>query len=433
LELHWAGFTAIMQGMSTSSSEPGVLYDLAVIGGGIAGAGVARDAALRGLKVLLLEKRTFGSGTSSTSSKLIHGGIRYLELAWKAFLRGRLDRAWKDLRFVFASLRESRILERIAPEWVRPLPLLVPCYAGDSRRPASIRAGAWIYWTLAALSGSGVRTPQWLEGAEAVRTALPGLKTDGLRGAIRIWDRCTDDVALVRATIDSAVRAGGRCLEHAEVVSYRNEGGRFEITARRQDGTLQRFYSRKMVDAGGPWVDKIRLEAGGLKESAGRYLLTVAGSHIELPRFLPESVILQARDGRVFFAIDRGERTRVGTTEWAWEDPDSVKVPDSDVEYLLDSLRRYFPETRFDKRDILTADAGVRPLAFETDSRGGANEVSREHAIRTDPDGVLHLIGVKLTDHRRAAEDLVNRVAPGTRSRTARLPLGSGRAGSSGH
>ena len=183
------------------------VYDLAVIGGGIAGAAIARDAALRGIRVVLFEKNTFGSGTSSKSSRLIHGGIRYLEIAWDALKTGRLSEAWKNFCFVFSALKECRILQKIAPGLIRPIPILIPIYKEDPRGRWSIFAGALLYSALAALSGEWKPVKIFLNPSDIAKE-LPGLKTTGLLGGTRIWDRTVDDRALVRATMASAARHG---------------------------------------------------------------------------------------------------------------------------------------------------------------------------------------------------------------------------------
>jgi glycerol-3-phosphate dehydrogenase len=165
---------------------------------------------------------------------------------------------------------------------------------------------------------------------------------------------------------------------------------------------------RKLVNASGPWVDKTR-ELGGEKDRD--FILPVAGSHILLPSFLPCSTLLQAEDGRFFFVINHAGIARVGTTERTVTNLDSVKPTEEEVDYLLASLKRYFPKKDFTRKDILSRDAGVRPLSVPASTRN-PNEISREHEIRISPSGCIHMVGVKLTDHRRAAEEVVNRLIP---------------------
>lgn len=397
--------------------DPPKVFDLAVIGGGIAGAGVARDAALRGLSVVLFEKDRYGSGTSSKSSKLIHGGIRYLELAWKALKRGQLADARKNFAFVFHALGECRTLERIAPGLVKPLPILVPIYAADKRSPLAVYAGAYLYYLLALFSG-GARRPKIYPSRKAALGALPALNPEGLRGAVQIWDRITDDRELVRRTVAAAAAAGARCYEQAAVENYGRHGDRHTLAVR-VSGGMSTFTARKLVNASGPWIDKVRAASGAGTDAL---VVPVAGSHIELRRFLPISSLLQAEDDRFFFVINTGELSRVGTTERLCDDPDAVTITDGEIDYLLRSVSRYFPEMKFTRQDILRSDSAIRPLAHSPRAKN-PNEISREHELIVDASGVLHLVGVKLTDHRRAAEETVDKLFPGTRSRTAKTPL----------
>jgi len=384
------------------------LYDVAVIGGGIAGAGIARDAALRGASVLLLEKNTFGSGTSSRSSRLIHGGIRYLEIAWNSLLAGDLRGAGRNFRFVFSALRECRALERIAPDLVKPVSLLIPIYASDPRKPAMVHAGAFLYWLFAAMSGGG-RKPRLYRGADAVTRVLPQLRREGLLGAVRIWDRTTDDRALVRRTVESAVHAGAVCLENAGVAGWERDEKTGVFRVRVRMGIAETpFRARVIVNAAGPWVDQVRSAHDGPVKAL---ISPVAGAHITVPPFLPESALLQARDKRIFFCINSFDGCRIGTTERVCSDPDNVRATDEEIDYLLESVRFYFPDRRLTRADILSTDAGIRPLAAP-DSSVSAHATSREHLITRDPSGLVNVVGVKLTDYRRAAEDTVDFILP---------------------
>lgn len=394
-------------------------FDVAVIGGGIAGAAVARDAALRGLSVILFEKNTFGSGTSSKSSKLIHGGIRYLEIAWHALKKGNLRESWKNFSFVFLSLRESRILEKIAPGLVEPILLVIPIYRSGSAHPASIYFGAILYSLLGLLMGNPrcLRT-RILSTQQAVLRLVPNLTPEGLQGGVAIWDHRTRDQELVRRTIASAVCAGTRALEHAEVTRYRfdKEKKRFEIIVGK-DGGESVYRAVKLVNASGPWVDILR-ERGG--ERGEDFIMPVAGSHLTFKKFVDHSVILKAPDERIFFVINVEENSRVGTTERVETNPDRVDPQPEEVEYLLDALRHYFPRQIWRREDILSQDAGTRPLA-RPEEETSPHMISREHEIRVGPTGAIHVIGVKLTDHRRAAREVVDRVDGGLRQSVTHL------------
>jgi glycerol-3-phosphate dehydrogenase len=388
-----------------TQNTPQPPYDLIIIGGGIAGAGIARDAALRGVRALLLEKNFFGSGTSSKSSRLIHGGIRYLEIAWNALKAGDFHSAGTNLRFVFSALRECRTLERIAPDLIKPVRLTIPVYQGDPLPPEMVHAGACLYYLLAAFSGGG-RKPRLLRGADAALRALPSLRREGLLGAVQIWDRTTDDRALTVQTIESARRAGALCLENSEVLGWEKNGGHFKIRLR-ADGTETCFYAHVLINASGPWVDRVRRSSG----PADPLISSIAGAHITVSPFLPESALLQAKDKRIFFCINTHDGCRIGTTEWACDDPDTVRATDADIDYLLEAVKFYFPQKNLTRADILGSDAGIRPLARPKKSQS-AHETSREHRIVRDPSGIVNVVGVKLTDHRRAAEDALNFILP---------------------
>ena len=385
------------------------IYDVAIIGGGIAGAAIARDAALRGASVILFEKEAFGSGTSSKSSKLIHGGIRYLESSWKALKRGQLPLAWKNFRFVFVSLKECRILEDIAPNLIKPLPLLVPLYRSQSRHPWTVYLGVCLYYLLARFSGPQKR-PRLLWNARSVKTLLPELKEEGLRGGVVIWDRITDDKLLVERTIQSARTLGCQALEHTRVTHYTYDHAQevFVLTILDETGQSLTVRSRAVINAAGPWVDDVRKTC---KDYDQAWLEPVAGCHVVFKKLLPISVILEAQDGRLFFGINTSDKTRIGTTETPYADPESVKATSEEVQYLMDSWKSYFPEMSLKEKEALGTDAGIRPL-LKPEHGLKTNEISREHAILKGPSGALHVIGVKLTDHRRVAKEVVDKIMP---------------------
>ncbi len=390
------------------AADTETVFDVAVVGGGIAGAGIARDASLRGLRVVLFEKNTFGSGTSSKSSKLIHGGIRYLDLAWKALLRFDFVEFWKNFRFVFFALRECCILEKIAPELVKPIALVIPVYKSAGRSVRSVYLGTLIYSLLGILIGS-FRAPRFFWNPEALLRVIPELAPRDLAGGVMIWDHTTDDLALVKATMRSAAKSGAKVFERAPVQGYFYDAARqiYEIKVK-MDGREAVFLARKLVNASGPWVDRVR-ECGG--EKTEDLIVPVAGAHLELKQFLHTSVILQAEDERLFFVICHGGHCRVGTTERMHKDPDHLDATEEEIAYLLRQVSRYFPSMNFTKADVLGTDAGIRPLARQRKSKS-AHEISREHEIKISPSGVIHVLGVKLTDHRRAAEEVVNLLTP---------------------
>lgn len=405
-----------------------ITYDVALIGGGIAGAAIARDAALRGMRVILFEKNTFGSGTSSKTSKLIHGGIRYLETSWRALKRADLGEALKNFHFVFVALHETHVLARMAPALIRPLPLVIPIYKEGGRNVWAVRFGALLYGALALLTGSR-HAPQILWTTKSVLARVPGLNTEGLAGGVLIWDHTTDDVRLTQAVLRDACQRGVQAYEQSEVKNYRYEAParRYAIEVQQQHLTCT-FHARVLINAGGPWVDEIRRRSG---EHLENLIVPVAGSHIEVPAFLESSVILQAEDNRIFFVIRRGDRARIGTTERIQKNPDDLTAPPEDVTYLLRSLNYYFPDLKMTEKSILARDAGIRPLARPRHALS-PTDISREHEVYVGPTGVRHILGVKLTDHRRAAAQIVDALIPLVRpwnpkvrshSRTSQVPL----------
>lgn len=380
-------------------------FDLVVIGGGINGAGIARDAALRGMRVALLEQGDFASGTSSRSSKLIHGGLRYLEQG--------------HLRLVLEAARERERLRRLAPHLVRPMRFVFPLYAGMSLRPWMLRVGLWTYDRLA-----GVRdgTRHRMLRAPDVAEREPSLRRDGLRGAGEYWDCWTNDARLVLETMLSALQAGAVALNYAQVVGFEKDGGRVAgVRVRdRVDGPIVTVRGRVVVNAAGPWVDQVRaLDVPG---AAARLRLT-KGVHIVVPRARighEAAIVLQAvRDRRVMFVIPWGAHSLIGTT-----DTDHAGGPDvpptveaSDVGYLLETVNHYFPQARLGAADVVSTFAGLRPLVAPPPGvRTSPSDVSREEEIVTAASGLVTIAGGKLTTYRLIAARVVDHVLAGLRA-----------------
>ena len=401
--------------MAHSPSLSSWPYDVAVIGGGIAGAAIAREACLRNKRVILFEKNTFGSGTSSKSSKLIHGGLRYLETAWSALLQFQLLDFWKNLHFVFLALRETHRLAREWPELILEIELLMPIYKGYGRNKYAVFFGTWLYGLLSRLSG-GKKGTKILNSKEAVLALEPELNPAGLLGGVMVQDHTTDDMALVQQILVDACERGTQAYEHAQVLRYH-----FDSTAQQFqldvliDGRSQVFYAKHLINASGAWVDQVRRNAG-IKNSS--LIEPIAGAHIELKPFSNHSLILQAKDNRLFFAILREGRARIGTTERRETNPDHVEATADEIEYLLRGVQKFFPETVLAFTNILSTDAGIRPLAKPRQAVS-ANQISREHVFVFDSNGAAHVLGVKLTDHRRAAEELLNKVFSQSKSNRA--------------
>ncbi len=405
--------------LEAMAAEP---VDVLVIGGGITGAAIARDAALRGFRTALVDKGDFGGGTSSLSSRLIHGGIRYLEQY--------------DFRLVLEASRERRVLLTIAPHLVRPLPFLFPAYRG-ARVPAwKLRAGMWLYDLLAAFRN--VHRHRWLR-RKAVRRLEPALREKDLKGAALYYDAQADDARLVIATMRSAAQAGALVASYAEVTTLLKPDGRVRGATVR-DGLTSHPYALRalvVVNAGGPWVDRLRR----LDDPGAEPLLRLTkGAHVAVPRRRlanTQAVTLTSPiDGRVMFVLPWGDLSYIGTTDTDEDvSPDEVRATAPDVIYLLRSANAFFPQARLSPHDVVASWAGLRPLLRPTRDMA-PSQASREHRIVESPSGLLTIAGGKLTTHRVMARDMVDRVASRLRALdgrprpprppTDRLPLPGG-------
>ncbi len=388
-------------------------FDAVVIGGGMAGAGVARDLALRGASVALFEKGDFASGTSSKSSKLIHGGLRYLELF--------------DFKLVRESLREKKTLERLAPHLVRPLPFLVPVYRGSKRGLITVRIGMWLYDLLT--PGRERERFRVLRPLDAL-TLEPSIQADDLRGAGYYFDDLLlfpERLCLENAL--SAARHGARVHNYCEVEAVtRGAGGIDGVRVRDLlTGRVHTVRASVVVNCAGPWVDRLR-ELAGVSDAGRRVLRTTKGIHCMLPRMTERAVYLSTADDRMIFVIPWREFSMVGTTDTDFDgDLDRLSATREEVEYLLDAVRPALPDPRVAFDQVIYTYAGVRPLAFEEGAR--ASKVSRDHKVVVEgPEGrFLSITGTKLTCFRSLAEQVGDHVmralGRGERSRTALLTL----------
>jgi glycerol-3-phosphate dehydrogenase len=394
---------------------PGEHYDIVVCGGGITGAGIARDAALRGLKVALLEQRDFGSGTSSKSSKLIHGGLRYLQQF--------------ELRLVFEGTSERAVQMAVAPHLVRPIPFLVPVYRGQSNGLNMIDAGLWLYDALALFRVPKIH--RTYRGKKALGLE-PGLATDDLRGILEYYDCLTDDARLVLENILDAKALGAdvRSYTRATEVVRDARGGVVAVRAHDElTGTTDELPTTAVVVAAGPWTDTLLPE---LKLGAGRALLRptkgvhLVVDHARLP--VSHAITLFTRDKRAMFCLPWIERTVIGTTDTDERgDPSEVAASLADVEYLCNNANEFFPSAKLGPDDVIATWAGLRPLIAADESR--ASDVSREHHLFTRPEGVVVIAGGKLTTYRRMAKEAVDAAAKLLASRNGhgKLPKSSTR------
>jgi glycerol-3-phosphate dehydrogenase len=371
-------------------------FDLLVIGGGITGAAVARDAAARGLSVAIVERDDWASGTSSRSSKLVHGGLRYLKSG--------------NLRLVFESLSERALLLRLAPHLVLPTDFLFAGYRDRGFSPLELELGLTAY-DLLTLG----RTPRWHRrlSREQVVGRERLLESAELSGGALYSDARTDDSRLTFENVLDAASLGATAVTRVEVEGLEKDaagtiGG---VRARdREGGRSLTVRARVVVNAGGPWGDSVRrLEEPGVPA----VLRLDRGAHLTVPASrLPvsQAIAFPLDDGRLLFAIPFGAVTLLGTTEQDHRGgPDDVSATAQDVTYLLEAGRRTFPAAALSPSDIVSTFAGLRPLVRQPGR--DLTETSREEAILVSEGGLVTVTGGKLTTHRRIAEKAVDRIA----------------------
>jgi glycerol-3-phosphate dehydrogenase len=372
-------------------------YDIVVIGGGINGAGIARDAALRGLRVLLLEKNDFGGGTSSISSRLIHGGLRYLEYA--------------EIPLVFESLHERRRLRQLAPHLVSELCLNIPLYRGGRRSKFIVHLGMIAYDILSI--GKRVPGHRMLSRDELIEDE-PGLRQEGLVGGARYYDaQVTFAERLVLENIIAARSAGADVRNYSPVIGINVRHGavhglQFLDFA---SGLEVEVNTPVIINAAGPWVDKV---LATVNRALPRFMGGTKGSHIVVGAFngAPHSAfyVEAERDGRPFFIIPWNQQYLIGTTDIRYDgDPADVKAGKEEIDYLLTETNRVFPAANLSSADIHFAYAGVRPLPKR--DKGPESAITRKHIIfkhRKQAKGLISIIGGKLTTYRNLAEQAVD-------------------------
>jgi glycerol-3-phosphate dehydrogenase len=361
----------------------GAAFDIAVIGGGIHGAGCAQAAAAAGYRTLLLERNGWAAETSHYSSKLIHGGLRYLESA--------------QFRLVHHALQERSLLLKNAPSLVHAVPFYIPVYRDTRRRPWQLRVGLSLYALLTGLQPLA----RFRQLPRAEWATLPGLRHDDLQAVFQYWDAQTDDAALTRAVVASAARLGAICSERSELLSARSDGNDYNLQLR-IDGRDVSCRSRALINAGGPWVGDIARRCG---VEPLPYSL-VKGSHILLPKgALPGILYLEApRDGRAVFVMPWRDQTLVGTTEVEVDTP-QVGASADEIDYLLETVAHYLPQQ---SRELLDSFAGVRVLPRSAD-----RPFSRPREAILQRDGkLLSIYGGKLTTYRHTAAQAVDQLRP---------------------
>ncbi|MHA7829725.1 MAG: glycerol-3-phosphate dehydrogenase/oxidase [Flagellimonas sp.] len=370
-------------------------YDLVIIGGGITGAGIALDASSRGMKVLLLEKGDFASGTSSKSTKLIHGGLRYL----KQF----------DFWLVKEVGSERAIVHKLAPHLVLPEKMLLPLIEGGSYGKWLTSIGLKVYDILAQVSGDDKR--QMLEKKEALKLE-PLLPKKILNGAGYYAEYRTDDARLTMENLKTSLKFGTEIFNYTKVTDFIYEdekvaGVKFTDEALGDEYSVS---SKYVINAAGPWVDELRSVNQSKK---GKQLHLTKGVHLVFPKEkLPvkQSVYFDIPDGRMMFAIPRGKVTYIGTTDTNYNsDKDHVTTDLADAIYLVSAVNNMFPDIELELDDIISSWAGLRPLIHEEGK--SASELSRKDEIFTSDTGLVSIAGGKLTGYRKMAERTVNRIA----------------------
>lgn len=367
-------------------------FDVLVIGGGITGAGIARDAALRGLRVALVERRDFAAGTSSRSSKLIHGGLRYLPQG--------------DVGLVREAANERRVLRRLAAHLARPIQMLVPVHSRSGY--AKLSAGLWTYDRMARVLKD--ERNEMLSREDTLRLE-PRLAPDRVYGAGLYYEYLTDDARLVIENIKSAAAAGAIIANYTEVVELLTEREQLRAAVVRDSTTDTEFrvHATVVVNAAGPWVDAVRLLQG---DGERPRLHLTKGIHLVLPHErVPVSriVVMNTPDHRAVFVVPRGEIVYLGTTDTDYDGRyDDPWITLDDVHYLLNAANATFAVDPLGLEDIVGAWAGLRPLLHQDGKK--PTEISRKDEIMVGPTGLLSIAGGKLTTYRKMAERVVDMV-----------------------
>lgn len=363
------------------------LFDVLVIGGGIVGSGVARDAAQRGLHTALVDRHDFAFGTSSRSSRLLHGGLRYLE-------QGRIG-------LVREASLEKRILRDIAPHLGDPLGFVFPTYKKNGRPLWQLRIGVKFYDLLC--NGKNFGPSRGLSRSETLQQ-LPGLNADGLLGAVRYFDALTNDARLVLDTLRSAAHHDATVANYARFVNATRVGDHWLCTL--HDEIADHSFTvraRTLVNATGPWAQGLGHSAVKLRLSKGIHLV------VDRQRVPVTDAVVIAEGKRILFMIPWGERVIIGTTDTDYQGaPESASTDQTDVTYVLNAVNKAFPALSLKERDIISTWAGLRPLIANPD--GSPSDISRAHQIRSPEPAWWDVAGGKLTTYRLMAEETVDQL-----------------------
>lgn len=375
------------------------VYDVIVIGGGITGAGIALDAASRGLKTILVEKGDFASGTSSKSTKLVHGGLRYLQnLQFKVTLE---------------SVRERELLSKLAPHMVWSLPFVIPMYENERFKNLKLNVGLWVYDLMAGKRGKGFHKKV---SRNEVRSLCPGVRQEGLIGGLVYYDCRTDDARHTLEVIKTACSHGAIALNYTRVAGIFKEDGRVRgvdvvDALAGVDAEVVRLSGHVVINATGVWSQKTT-ELTGRKSSTE--VVPAKGIHLtfnkdRLPIQCAMLLPSPQGDKRFCFAVPWYDSIVVGTTDTAYDgDLDDVRVEDDEIDYCLEALNCAFPDAHFKRADITGTYAGLRPLVRSSGAKGSTADLSRGHHLEESLDGLITIAGGKLTTYRPMASETVD-------------------------
>ena len=363
------------------------LLDVLIIGGGIVGAGVARDAAMRGLRVGLVEQHDFAFGTSSRSSRLLHGGLRYLA-------QGRVG-------LVHEASVEKKVIHHIAPHLADPLPFIFPTYRGNKDWVLwQLKIGVKIYDLLC--GGRNLGKSTWLSQGKVLKM-VPGLTPAGLNGAVRYYDGFTNDARLTIDTLRSAAAKGATVLNYCRYQGA-TRSGLWECEI--EDVLAKRTFkvrAHAVVNATGPWADGLPHSRVKLRATKGIHLVV---EHARAP--VTETVVM-TEGKRILFVIPWGERTIIGTTDTDYRGSlDDVRADAADIGYVLQVTNQFFPNAKLTDKDVISAWAGLRPLV--ADPSGKPSDISRAHEIHNPEPGWWDVAGGKLTTYRLMGEQTVDQI-----------------------
>lgn len=374
---------------SDSWSQLGVgTLDVLVIGGGIVGAGIVRDAAMRGLQIGLIDQQDFAGGTSSRSSRLLHGGLRYLE-QWRVFL-------------VREASLEKKIIHHIAPHLSRPMKFVFPAYRGQGRPLWQLRIGVKLYDLLC--RGRNFQPSCGMSRKETLQQ-LPALRSERVTGAACYFDALTNDARLVIDSLRSAENHGAILLNYARFDDAHREGNEWVCqTTDQETGRPHIVRTKTIVNATGPWADRLHQSNVKLRLSKGIHIVI---DHTRLP--VPSAVVI-TEGSRILFVIPWGERVIVGSTDTDYDGaPEDVHPTADDVAYVLRTLNEFFPAADIEQSDIVATWAGLRPLI--ADPNGSPSDISRAHQIRCPEPAWWDVAGGKLTTYRLMAEQTIDQIA----------------------